>query len=115
MQSASNIGNLMGQIGSAQAGGIMAGGGSRRMAFGDLMQGAGAGAALYGAFSDDRLKKNIKRIGTHVKGIGLYSWEYIWGTKAIGVMAHEVEKVIPKAISIHKSGFKIVNYSMLEA
>lgn len=114
MQSASNIGNLMQGIGAAQAGGIMAAGGARRAAFGDLLQGAGAGASIYkNIFSDCRLKKNIKLIGTHAKGIGIYSWEYLWGTKAIGVMADEVEKIIPEAVTTHKSGFKIVNYAML--
>lgn len=112
MQSASNIGNLLQQQGAAQAGGIMAQGGARRQAFGDVMQLGGIGASV---FSDRRLKRNIKRIGTHAKGIGLYSWEYIWGKKATGVMAHEVERVIPKAVSVHTSGFKIVDYSMLGA
>lgn len=114
MQSASTIGNLMQQIGAAQAGGIMAGGSARRMAFGDAIQLAGAAGALKTAFfSDSRLKKDIKRIGIHAKGIGIYSWEYLWGTKAIGVMADEVEKIIPEAVTTHKSGFKIVNYAML--
>lgn len=77
----------------------------------------GAGGALGGAgikaASDRRLKKNIKRIGTHVLGIGLYTWEYLWGQPFSGVMADEVEQVMPEAIVMHPSGFKMVNYSML--
>jgi hypothetical protein len=75
----------------------------------------GAGGALGGAAiaSDRRLKKNIKRIGTHVLGIGLYTWDYLWGLPFSGVMADEVEQVMPEAVVMHPSGFKMVNYSML--
>ena len=72
--------------------------------------GAGIGAAVK---SDRRLKKNIKRIGTHVLGIGLYTWDYLWGEPFSGVMADEVEQVMPEAIVMHPSGFKMVNYEML--
>ena len=81
--------------------------------------GIGAAGALGGAGiaaatkSDRRLKKNIKRIGTHVLGIGLYTWDYLWGEPFAGVMADEVEQVMPEAIVMHPSGFKMVNYSML--
>ena len=72
--------------------------------------GAIGGGALA---SDRRLKKNIKRIGTHVLGIGLYTWDYLWGQPFSGVMADEVEQVMPEAVVMHPSGFKMVNYSML--
>ena len=73
-----------------------------------------AGAVGGGALaSDRRLKKNIKRIGTHVLGIGLYTWDYLWGQPFSGVMADEVEQVMPEAVVTHPSGFKMVNYSML--
>lgn len=71
---------------------------------------AGAGA---GMMSDRRLKKNIVRIGTHALGIGLYTWDYLWGQPFSGVMADEVEKVMPEAVGVHPSGFKWVNYKML--
>ena len=75
----------------------------------------GAGGAVAGGAlaSDRRLKKNIKRIGTHILGIGLYTWDYLWGEPFAGVMADEVEQVMPEAIVMHPSGFKMVNYSML--
>jgi hypothetical protein len=82
-----------------------------------ISAGIGAAGALGGAgikaASDRRLKKNIKRIGTHVLGIGLYTWDYLWGQPFSGVMADEVEQVMPEAIVMHPSGFKMVNYSML--
>lgn len=47
------------------------------------------GKAL-GLFSDRRLKKNIQRVGTTIGGYPLYTWDYLWGAKGIGVMADEV-------------------------
>ena len=77
------------------------------------MQMAGNVASKLPIPSDPRLKKNIKRIGTHALGIGLYTWDYLWGEPSTGVMANEVEKVMPEAVVLHPSGFKMVNYSML--
>jgi len=84
------------------------------MTSGLMSMGGMLGGAAVGKFaSDRRLKKNIKRIGTHALGIGLYIWDYLWGQPFSGVMADEVEKVMPEAIVQHPSGFKMVDYSML--
>lgn len=77
------------------------------------MLGQIGGAALPLIFSDRRLKTQIKRIGTHAKGIGLYTWRYIWGLPSVGVMADEVEQVMPEAVVTMPNGFKSVNYAML--
>jgi hypothetical protein len=37
----------------------------------------------------------------------------LWGEPFAGVMADEVEQVMPEAIVMHPSGFKMVNYEML--
>lgn len=85
------------------------------------MIGAGIGAVgniAGGAIkkSDIRLKKNIVKLGIHkTLGIGLYTWDYLWGEKGAGVMAQELEKVMPEAVITHESGFKMVDYSMLGA
>lgn len=63
-----------------------------------------------GLFSDRRLKKNIKRLGTNDKGLGIYSFEYIFGGGMVGYMADEVEKVSPGAVR-EVGGLKIVNYA----
>ena len=79
----------------------------------------GAGGALGGAAimkSDRRLKKNIVKLGIHkTLGIGLYAWDYLWGEKGCGVMAQELEHVMPEAVITMPDGFKAVNYSMLGA
>ena len=72
----------------------------------------GAGGAILGGGSDRRLKKDIKRIGTHKLGIGLYEWTYLWCTKAIGVMSDELRKVMPEAISSF-FGYDMVDYLMI--
>jgi len=71
-----------------------------------------AGAAAPLMFSDRKLKSNIERIGTHKLGIGLYEYD-IFGERQQGVMADEVEKVMPEAIVMHPSGYKMVNYGLL--
>ena len=74
------------------------------------------GSAGIKAASDIRLKKNIIKLGIHkTLGIGLYTWDYLWGEKGAGVMAQELEKVMPQAVITMKNGYKAVNYSMLGA
>jgi hypothetical protein len=88
---------------------------------GGLMNLASTGAKLY-AGSDQSIKENIIKIGSLDNGINIYKFEYrpeykdTWGHGThIGVMAQEVEKVIPKAVATHKDGYKLVNYSLLGA
>lgn len=62
-------------------------------------------------FSDRRLKRNIKRIGTTPKGIPLYEFEYLWSSnKRVGVMADEAPV---EAVIMHPSGFAMVDYSKI--
>ena len=75
--------------------------------------GATIGSGAGRAFSDIRLKRNIQRIGTHSSGVGVYEFEYLWGGgKHVGVMAQEVEKVIPEAVT-EIMGYKAVDYARL--
>lgn len=73
---------------------------------------AGSGAKAAMMFSDRRLKSDIERIGTTSHGLPLYEYT-IFGERQRGVMADEVEQVMPEAVATHKSGFKLVNYNML--
>ncbi|MNK85368.1 hypothetical protein D3C87_1052450 [compost metagenome] len=76
------------------------------------MLGSGVGGALGGLFSDRRLKKNIKRIGS-AGALGVYSYEYIWGgPRQIGFMADEVAKVAPQAVKDF-GGLKVVDYEAI--
>lgn len=71
----------------------------------------GVGTALM-FLSDRRLKRNIKRIGTHRLGIGVYSYDYVWGQSDIGVMADEVLEVMPEAVSMFGE-YMAVDYGKL--
>lgn len=71
------------------------------------------GAAGVTKWSDRRLKRNIVKIGEYLNGLAKYSFTYIWGEKAIGAMADEVEKLIPDAVMTHSNGYKMVNYAMV--
>jgi len=76
--------------------------------------------------SDMRFKKDIKKIeGASQKLSSLGGYTYIWKDKKdfpnqalgegkdMGVIAQEVEKVFPSAVSTNKEGYKSVNYNAL--
>ena len=78
------------------------------------------GGGTHTKMSDRRLKENIVRIGTHPLGFGLYLFDYKPGYRGVcgdgrqfGVMADEVETVMPSAVAMHPEGHKTVNYTML--
>lgn len=76
----------------------------------------GGTASLVTAFSDRRLKENIEAVGSDpATGLTLYHFEYIGGSgkRFEGVMADEVEAVMPDAVVEMPDGFKAVNYQML--
>ena len=63
-------------------------------------------------FSDRRLKSNIKRVGTHAIGVGIYDYTMM-GMPQRGVIAQEVEAVRPDLVKRHDNGFLMVNYGGL--
>lgn len=71
------------------------------------------GAAI--SHSDRRLKKSIRRIGTMANGLNVYEFTYVWGgMPRVGVMADEVERIMPAAVSVDAAGYKMVDYGMLQ-
>lgn len=75
-------------------------------------------AAIMG--SDIRIKENIKQVGMLPIGLPVYEFEYkkpykdTWGHgKIIGVMAQEVQKLLPNAVTQHKDGYLMVDYGVL--
>jgi hypothetical protein len=80
----------------------------------------GLGGAGIMAFSDIRMKENIKQIHWLPNGLPVYEFEYkpeykdIAGHgKFVGVMAQEVELVQPEAVITNADGYKMVNYGAL--
>lgn len=71
-------------------------------------------ATVAGLFmmSDRRLKSNVVRVGNHQLGIGIYEYD-IFGERQRGVMADEVERVLPEAVMTGADGYKRVNYAAI--
>lgn len=64
--------------------------------------------------SDRRLKTAIERLGELDNGLGIYRYRYVDGTDSrIGVMADEVEKIIPEALGPNIGGYQTVSYNKL--
>ena len=74
------------------------------------------GNGLMGAmrFSDRRLKRDVQDIGVRLKnGLRLYAYRYAGeAVRRVGVMADEVERVLPRAVS-NVGGFKAVDYARI--
>jgi len=72
------------------------------------MQGLMSAAAM----SDERLKENIRHIGTY-NDINWYEYNYLWSPKKwVGVIAQELERIMPEAVG-KINGYRYVNYEMV--
>jgi hypothetical protein len=66
-------------------------------------------------FSDRRLKRRVKRVGTHADlGVGIYEYEMA-GFAQRGVIAQEVAAVRPDLVKRHASGYLMVDYGRVAA
>lgn len=70
--------------------------------------------------SDVRLKENITKVGSLDSGINLYTWNWneegkrlAGDTPTVGVLAQEVQQVMPEAVTRGDHGYLTVNYSKL--
>ena len=60
--------------------------------------------------SDKRLKENVRMIGEFAGKLGVYEYNYLGDPRPhVGLMAQEVERVVPSAV-LHGRRFKAVNY-----
>ncbi len=65
-------------------------------------------------YSDVRLKHDIALLGRAHNGLGLYRYRYNWSEQLyVGVMAQEVENIVPAAVTQGPDGFKRVNYGSI--
>lgn len=82
-----------------------------------------AGALPWGSWlSDRRVKDRITSLNKTLAGCPLYAFTYrkcavvpakLWGTRRVGVMADEVEKIHPDAVIHMPDGYARVNYELL--
>jgi hypothetical protein len=79
------------------------------------------GGGLLGLLSDRRLKKDIKKIGTHANGLTIYKWNWNSEAKDLGFdiyptqgfMAQEAKEVYPQHVYTHPSGYMMLDYASL--
>ena len=111
-QGLSNAGNTFGNMAGTQAS-VYNSAQESGMDVGGLLQG---GAAMYTAFSDRRLKMNIKEVGRDERTmLPLYEFEYIGkpGATYLGVMSDDVRKKFPEMVVEMPNGYDAVNYAGL--
>lgn len=70
--------------------------------------------------SDPRYKENAVRIGEHPAGFGIYLFDYrseyrdaFGHGRQFGVMADEVERVVPSAVLVDANGYRRVDHTQL--
>lgn len=108
------LGGIMSGIGNI--GGLLqgAGGVAGALGYGGTASSLGSIGSALGFFSDEKLKENIKPMGQE-NGHNIYEFTYKDDpskTKYIGVMAQEVQKTNPDAVS-EVSGYLAVDYSKI--
>jgi hypothetical protein len=116
-QGASAAAGLLSQAAQTQYAGAKDAAAINAQLIAGIAQGAGKAMA-----SDIRTKENIKKVGKLTNGLNVYQYEYKPEFKDspyaghgvhIGVMAHEVEKIIPEAVFTTEYGYKAVDYSLI--
>jgi hypothetical protein len=110
LDTGNSVSDLITGIGDAQAAGGVGAANAQTAGANNVAQTA-ALAALF--FSDRRLKRNIKPVGTE-RGYHVYHYQYLWSDQWYrGVMADEVKMINPRAVIPHTSGYDLVNYGAL--
>jgi len=94
-------------------------------ALGRLTQGSGGNGEdanfTMTKMCDRRIKHHLVHVGNLQCGVGLYLFDYLpefrvagHDGRQLGVMADEVERVMPEAVSFHADGYKTVDYAKLD-
>lgn len=84
---------------------------ARASTIGSLFGAIGTGVGVAVGMSDRRLKSNIRLVGIHPLGIGVYEYD-MHGQRMRGVMADEVLRVKPEAVTV-RDGYYAVDYGAL--
>jgi len=107
-------GARVGHYGGGGARGGFGGGGARVGHHGGGRGGGGGARRGGGRRSDIRLKYDVVLLGRLDDGLGYYRFTYIGGhTQYVGVMAQEVQTVMPAAVTRDGDGYLRVSYDKL--
>ena len=81
---------------------------------------AGDALGMMLSASDLACKENAVRIGDHAAGFGIYLFDYkpefrnaFGHGRQFGVIAQEVERIVPAAVAIGEDGLRRVDYAKL--
>ena len=115
---AANLQSARGRESFASAGGARGGGGFRGGGGGFAGGGGGfagdRGGGGGGRRSDIALKHDVSLLGVLDNGLGYYRFSYLGSDKAyVGVIAQEVQRVMPSAVSRGGDGYLSVDYRSL--
>jgi hypothetical protein len=100
--------------GGFRGGSGFSGGGGFRGGGGGGFRGGGGGRGGGGRRSDVALKHDIALLGHLANGIGLYRFSYYGSERVyVGVMAQEVQNVVPEAVTRGRDGYLRVSYDRL--
>ena len=113
-------GNALGNIGAGRSAGLDSargrasiGGGGGFPSGGSGFRGGG-GSRGGGRHSDARLKHDVVLLGRLDNGLGFYGFIYNGGERRyVGVMAQEVQAVMPAAVTRARDGYLLVSYDKL--
>jgi Chaperone of endosialidase len=81
------------------------------------VMGAGCRRTAFGVVcSDIRLKRDLVALGRLDNGLALYRFRYLWSDQVyVGVMAQDVQSMMPEAVVRGRDGYLRVNYDRLGA
>ena len=115
-QTGAGSANIATDIGNSQAAALIAAQNAKDTGVSNLL-GTGLGLFAGGGFSDERLKTNIKKIGSK-SGVNVYSWDWNDKGEAIGLkgrgvghIAQQVKEIHPELVQEMKNGYLAINYS----
>jgi len=109
----------MASMGPRGGGMAMAGGGGGfRGGGGGGFRGGGGGGGFRGGGggrrSDIELKHDVVRLGHLANGLGYYRFSYVGSSKPyVGVIAQEVQSLVPEAVTRGRDGYLRVHYEQL--
>lgn len=65
-------------------------------------------------YSDERLTRDMQEVARLDSGIKLYRFRYRWNsTEYVGVMAQDIAKLLPDAVSKDADGYLLADYHQL--
>jgi len=106
--------NLRSRGGGSLGGGARGGGHRAAIGGGGHRGGGGGHRGGGGRRSDIRLKHDVVLVGRLSDGLGIYRFVYNGGHKAyVGVIAQEVQQVVPQAVERGPDGYLRVHYRQL--